>query len=337
MANPDGATIEERIEAALYPEPEQPEEQPEIEAAEVEGDDAPAEVEEETEVTEDTEAPQETDAEQEVTFQTLAELLEAGEVNADNLKTTIKVDGQEQEITLSELQSGYQRDADYRRKTMELADKRRDWEQRIEQINQLGQQLYQQAQVDPYAQAEQQLNAEYAQVNWNELRMTDPAEYAATHAEFQNRMNGINQQRQMYQQQVQQASQQMQQANHQRMSETLQREHEALVAANPAFSDQAAVKRVSESLQGYGFKPEELSSVYDHRIVLLAEDARQWREHQARLKTAKAKVADKPKVLKPGKRVTSAETSTRRSQELRGRLKKSGSVRDLEAVLLDRM
>ena len=42
---------------------------------------------------------------------------------------TIKVDGEESQVTLEELQDGYQRQADYTRKTQELADERRRLQQ----------------------------------------------------------------------------------------------------------------------------------------------------------------------------------------------------------------
>jgi hypothetical protein len=42
---------------------------------------------------------------------------------------TVKIDGQEQQVTLTELQDGYQRQADYTRKTQELAEER----QRLQQ------------------------------------------------------------------------------------------------------------------------------------------------------------------------------------------------------------
>jgi len=53
------------------------------------------------------------------------------EVAAEPVDPThlVKVDGQEQEVTLSELRNGYQRQADYTRKTQELASER----QRLEQ------------------------------------------------------------------------------------------------------------------------------------------------------------------------------------------------------------
>ena len=42
---------------------------------------------------------------------------------------TVKVDGEEQQVSLEELQDGYQRQADYTRKTQELADERRRLQQ----------------------------------------------------------------------------------------------------------------------------------------------------------------------------------------------------------------
>jgi len=42
---------------------------------------------------------------------------------------TVKVDGEESQVSLSELQDGYQRQADYTRKTQELAEER----QRLQQ------------------------------------------------------------------------------------------------------------------------------------------------------------------------------------------------------------
>ena len=47
------------------------------------------------------------------------------EAQEEEAKYQIKVNGKPVEVTLDELMSGYQRDSDYRRKTMELADERR--------------------------------------------------------------------------------------------------------------------------------------------------------------------------------------------------------------------
>nr|DAX91113.1 MAG TPA: Scaffolding protein [Caudoviricetes sp.] len=61
---------------------------------------------------------------------------------------TVKVDGQEMQVPLEELLNGYQRQADYSRKTQALADERRQLQQQYAQ--------YQQPQVQPEPQEPQQ-------------------------------------------------------------------------------------------------------------------------------------------------------------------------------------
>lgn len=77
---------------------------------------------------EETQAP--TDA---VPFSELAEELR---LSPDAVTVTAKIDGEEQEIPLSEAMQGYQRQQDYTRKTQELASQRRELEQTQEQYAQ---------------------------------------------------------------------------------------------------------------------------------------------------------------------------------------------------------
>jgi predicted ribosome quality control (RQC) complex YloA/Tae2 family protein len=56
---------------------------------------------------------------------------------------TVRVDGEEVEVTIDELLSGYSRTQDYTRKTMALADQRKSLETELEQIRQERAQLTQ--------------------------------------------------------------------------------------------------------------------------------------------------------------------------------------------------
>ena len=47
---------------------------------------------------------------------------------------TIKVDGEEHEVTLDELRNGYQRQADYTRKSQSLAEQRKAYESNLEAV-----------------------------------------------------------------------------------------------------------------------------------------------------------------------------------------------------------
>ena len=104
---------------------------------------------EETKEAENTEeeAPEEGQAEEEVEEEVSAESEESEEeleiVAEEDLKYTIKVDGNEYEVGIDELKSGYQRQADYTRKSQALAEQRKETEniqserQQLEQERQM--------------------------------------------------------------------------------------------------------------------------------------------------------------------------------------------------------
>ena len=77
-----------------------------------------------------------------------AEPTEPENVTPEPQMYTVKVDGQEMQVPLEELLNGYQRQADYSRKTQALADERRQLQQQYAQ--------YQQPQVQPEPQEPQQ-------------------------------------------------------------------------------------------------------------------------------------------------------------------------------------
>lgn len=76
----------------------------------------------------------------------------------------------------------------------------------------------------------------------------------------------------------------------QQSARQLQQSHAALQQAIPDWNDQLASKINTFGQTTYGFTPDELGQVADHRMVTVLNDARQWREHQANVAKA-AKVA----------------------------------------------
>ena len=89
----------------------------------------------------------------------------------------VKVAGQEFDVTLDELRNGYQRDADYRRKTEELSNDRKNFQSESEKqrldysqkLNELNQSL---------SVAQQDLNAEINSADLDKLYDEDPTEAA---------------------------------------------------------------------------------------------------------------------------------------------------------------
>jgi hypothetical protein len=92
---------------------------------------------------------------------------------------------------------------------------------------------------------------------------------------------------------------------------------------------------MKSTLNAYGFNDTEVAQVYDHRIVMLVNDAMKYRN----LQKAKPNIAKK--ITKPGKVFTSgvkqskSEISSKARKEKLSRLRKSGSVKDATSIFLD--
>ena len=88
---------------------------------------------------------------------------------------TVKSGGKAITVTLDELTSGYQRQSDYTQKTQELSQTRKEFE--IEQQAVAGErQQYQQA-LGQFNQMLAEQNAQFEQIDWNELAEIDPTQF----------------------------------------------------------------------------------------------------------------------------------------------------------------
>ncbi len=322
LENPEDALVEEPKQE----EPAEPEAKAE-EEAEVESEQEPKE--EETEPS----------------SYTLAELAAAMEMSEDeflaSVKTTVKVDGKEIEVTLGESTRGYQRESDYSRKTMELAEQRKaieaaktTAEAHVAALQQVAAQ-----QNALLQQTENQLTASYQAEDWATLRATDPAEFAAKQQEYKQYYDGIQQAKQVAISNYQQAEQQ-QKAYFQET--VLPAEEKALRDAIPEWADESVMITEKREIAKYlidvgNFKPEEVGELYDHRSAVLVRKAMLYDRQQQAAKSTKAKVREIPQVknLKPGKRNTAAEQQRQQRTESLKRLRKSGSIDDAVAAMPD--
>lgn len=325
-----------RIESLLGSD--EPETSEAVEVSEVEAQES-AETEE---VSDDQEAEEVSES---PSFQSVEELAEATGMDVETflkqIKGRIKVDGEESEVTLEELRNGYQREADYRRKTMDLAERRKEFEATAERGNK---ELFNQHQQLSAMLGffENQLTQEYQSVNWNELRVTDPGEFSAKLSEFQQRQAQLNYIKNNAVQQYQHLSQAQQKKLEETQNEFIRKEQSALLDKLPTWKDEAVAskerKEVSDFLRTeYGFTSDEIGKIADHRLVLLAKDAMSKREIKAAAEIAKKKVENIPKLLKPGVKLSKEEIKGKATSQKVARFKKTGSTDDLAAILFDRM
>lgn len=251
---------------------------------------------------------------------------------------SFELDGKTVTLKKSQLPEVYRNqmlDADYRRKTAEVAEARRAAQEQAEQIRQERTHYANQLDVSLSLMHKQLIGDQEALA---ELARTDPAEWVARNAEFQQRIS-------VYQQAVQQREQlgHAQQADEQReQQEWRSGERQLLQEKLPEWKDPAVAsaeqKLIAQTLLNAGYSETDLSELFDHRALLIGRKAALWDQHQSQLQAAKAKQA-KPeprKALTPG--APKPQTDTQRStyQELLAKAKRSGKHEDVVRVLMQK-
>jgi DNA repair exonuclease SbcCD ATPase subunit len=179
----------------------------------------------EQEISEETESEEEEVSEQDVSQD--EEQIDTQEKQEDSPFYTVKVNGQELDVTLDELRNGYSRDADYRQKTEELSHQRKQFQSESEKqrqdysqkLNELNQRLSA-AQVD--------LNAEINSADLDRLYDEDPTEAARVERKLKKKQDALNQ-----------SLQQAQAEQKEQFSSFLQDQQRKLVSKIPEFSDPA--------------------------------------------------------------------------------------------------
>ena len=230
---------------------------------------------------------------------------------------TVRVDGEEVQVTIDELLSGYSRTQDYTRKTMALADQRKSLESELNQIRQERAQLTQVLeQIDVQDQEQEP--------NWDLLYQQDPQQWLIQREvwrEKQERKRAVVEEKQRLLQ--------AQEADKQRViAEFVSQERDKLFDVLPSWRDEKVAKaeksRVADYAKRIGFTDQEIAQFYDHRAVTALYKAMKFDELQS----------GKPKAAKKSAPVARAGAASaqpkqrdayRKSQQ---RLAKTGKVAD---------
>ena len=239
----------------------------------------------------------------------------------------VKVAGQELEVTLDELRNGYSRDADYRQKTEELSNQRKNFQSESEKqrldysqkLNDLNQRL---------SNAQQDLSAEINSAELDRLYEEDPTEAAKQERKLKKKQDVLNQS--IYQAQAEQKEQ---------FSSFLQDQQKKLLSKMPEFSDPAKASNIKSNmkttLNNYGFNDQEVAQVYDHRIVMLVNDAMKYRSMQNSKPNIAKKITKPSKPFSSGVKQTKSEVNLKVRKDKFSRLRKTGHIKDAQDVFLD--
>ena len=278
----------------------------------------------EQEISEETESEEEEVSEQDVSQD--EEQIDTQEKLEDSTYK-VKVAGQELDVTLDELRNGYSRDADYRQKTEELSNQRKnfqsesekqrlDYSQKLNKVNEL------------MSAAQQELNTEKNSVDLEQMYEDDPTEAMRIEHRLRRKQEKLNSA--IAQTQAEQKTQ---------FDGFLQEQKRLLETKMPEFTDPvkaSSLKATMKStLNNYGFNDQEVAQVYDHRIVMLVNDAMKYRNLQNSKPNIAKKISKPGKVFSSGVKQGKNEVNLKVRKEKFSRLKKTGSMKDAQNVFLD--
>jgi len=242
----------------------------------------------------------------------------------------VKVDGEEIEVPLPELLKGYSRTSDYTRKTTDLANQRKALEAHEAEIR---------AARDEYARKLEvvaQIVGESLppEPDWDKIRKESPDEFPRLYAEHKlarERAEVVAAERAAEEQKRTQQEQSRLQAH-------LEAETARLLDSIPEWKDEPTAtsektQLVDYATKTYGWTPDDLGNVHDHRLVLLLRKAMKYDEIQAKGQTIREKAKTAP-VLKPGGRTQAPKAKGKNESTRRiGKLAQTGRVDDAKEAI----
>ena len=236
------------------------------------------------------------------------------------------VNGEKIDVDLEELKAGYQKDADYRRKTEELAIEKRElkseedrlknqYSTKMEDLNSLVATLN--------AEINNDMNSKELDALWDE----DPTEAAKVDRRIQKRKNTI-----------QQAQQKLREHQQSQFQEILKEEQRKLHLKHPEIADPVKGTAVKSEIMNYlsskGFSNEDVARIYDSRYFDVIMDGMNFTKSKSVKPGLVSKKVKPTKFVKSGVKATKEDLDNKSRLEKVKKLKRSGSPKDATDLLM---
>ena len=295
--------------------------EPQEEAAPVEQKEPEAKANDNQEVQQQTE----TQPEQEVTEQEASEDSNAIEEQETDLHQVI-VNGERIDVNLEELKAGYQKDADYRRKTEEIALQKRELKSEEDRLkNQYSTKMddLNSLVVTLNAEINNDMNSKELDKLWEE----DPTEAARVDRRIQKRKNTI-----------QEAQQKLREHQKAQFQEILRDEQRKLHLKHPEIADPIKGATVKTNIVNYlsskGFSNEDVSNIVDSRYFDVIIDGMNFQKTKSVKPNLVSKKVKPTKFVKSGVKSTKEDMNNKSRLEQIKTLKRSGSPKDATDLLM---
>ena len=256
----------------------------------------------------------------------------------------VKVNGREEDVSLPELLKGYQRNADYTRKTMRAGEERRALEAEREAVKTAlaaadsERRLHAEALDAAVPQLRQQIEAAFGGVDWNRLAAEAPGRFAELrpiHDALTAQLRQAEASRmQLHQMQMQRSA--SEQDNFKRYR---QEQYGQILERFPELRDPVRGRRemaqLGQYMQEQGYTQKEIASLVDHRDVAILRKAME-RDRLTASRAPTAQDAAAPRLQRPGIAPGKGERGQARRQALYERAQRTGRVEDA-AKLIEQM
>lgn len=270
--------------------------------------------------------PEDDDSSEEVIEQELPE----------DLTLTVKVDGEELEVTLDELKKGYSRYSDYTRKATALAEERKAFHGEVEAIRR---ERAQYAELLPVLQQQLQMQDD-AEPDWDTLFNEDPIEAAKLERQWRKSQEQRNAKLAAIEAEQKRIAEETAKEQMQAMAAFVEAERAKLPDVIPEWKDGETAKREANEIREWGLAngltPQELDSLRQASHVALLRKAMLFDKGQKKVVEAKQQPKRVARIVKPGTSGTQVKPGSTDLKRMSQRLQRTGRVADA-AALLDKL
>jgi len=313
---PKISTIEDAVESIVAPSEEPTEEVTAQETEEISAETETEEVEEEEEVLEASESEDDEDLIDEPSQEEPEEIY------------SVKVDGQETQVTLDDLKQGYSGQKYVQQGMQDVANKRKEAEDVYTALNNERQQM-----AELYQSLQNGGLAHPPEKPTKELFDADPIGYMKENLEYEEKKGAYDNQMA----QLQQVSQQNSEASQNARQAYLQEQMQILQKEIPEFADTKKAGKLKDQLVSvgsnyYGYSNDEISNITDARAIKVLNDAMKYQDIISGKTKAKVKTQSARPVLKPGAKKTTTPNAKIRSRQ-KAKLRETGSMEDAVSLI----
>ena len=303
-------SIEDAVESIVAPSEEPTEEVTAQETEEISAETETEEVEEEEEVIE---ASSEDDE----------DLIDEPSQEEPEEFYSVKVDGQEAQVTLDDLKQGYSGQKYVQQGMQDVANKRKEAEDVYTALNNERQQM-----AELYQSLQNGGLAHPPEKPTKELFDADPIGYMKENLEYEEKKGAYDNQMA----QLQQVSQQNSEASQNARQAYLQEQMQILQKEIPEFADTKKAGKLKDQLVSvgsnyYGYSNDEISNITDARAIKVLNDAMKYQDIISGKTKAKVKTQSARPVLKPGAKKTAMPNAKIRSRQ-KAKLRETGRIDD---------